>query len=307
MTSPTLKRTPLFETHRDAGAKLVPFAGWEMPVQYADGIRAEHVAVRTAAGIFDVSHMGEVEISGPDAEAFLQRMYSNDVTKMAIGGAQYALLCAEDGGVLDDLFTYRLGPDRYLTVTNAANHDVGLRLARARTPRASTSRSPTRADRYAMLAVQGPIAREIVQAIADAPLPARMTAPARDRRRPRRAHLRHRLHRRGRRRAARSIPTTRRPCGTRSCAAAPSPPGSPRATRCASRPAFTSTATTSRPIATRSRPASAGPARRPRASSAREAVAAARAAGPRREARRRSSSPAPASRARATRSSAAAR
>ena len=109
---------------RAAGAKLVPFAGWEMPVQYADGIRAEHLAVRTCAGIFDVSHMGEVEISGPDAEAFLQRMYSNDVTKIAVGGAQYALLCAEDGGVLDDLFTYRLAPDRYLTVTNAANHDA---------------------------------------------------------------------------------------------------------------------------------------------------------------------------------------
>ncbi|MGH2840904.1 MAG: glycine cleavage system aminomethyltransferase GcvT, partial [Solirubrobacteraceae bacterium] len=101
MTSRTLKHTPLFECHRQAGAKLVPFAGWEMPVQYADGIKAEHVAVRTAAGIFDVSHMGEVEFSGPGAEAFLQRVYTNDVSKIAVGGAQYSLLCNAEGGVLD--------------------------------------------------------------------------------------------------------------------------------------------------------------------------------------------------------------
>src|SRR3954452_17744502 len=95
-----------------------------MPVQY-EGIRAEHIAVRTNAGLFDVSHMGEIETSGPDAERFLQRLLSNDVTKIADGGAQYALLCKEDGGVLDDLFTYRLG-DRFLTVTNAANHAKDL-------------------------------------------------------------------------------------------------------------------------------------------------------------------------------------
>src|SRR5919199_4012158 len=92
-----------------------------MPVQY-EGIRAEHVAVRTRAGIFDVSHMGQVETGGPDAEAFLQRVLSNDVAKIADGGAQYSVLCREDGGVLDDLFTYRLG-DRFLTVTNASNHE----------------------------------------------------------------------------------------------------------------------------------------------------------------------------------------
>ncbi len=175
MTSSTLKRTSLYETHRAAGAKLVPFAGWEMPVQYAEGIRAEHLAVRGSAGIFDVSHMGEVEISGPDAQAFLQRMYSNDVTKIAVGGAQYALLCAEDGGVLDDLFTYRLAPDRYLTVTNAANHDADFAWLHAHTEGFEVELVDA-IDRYAMLAVQGPIAREIVQAIADSPLPARMTA-----------------------------------------------------------------------------------------------------------------------------------
>src|ERR671931_1310554 len=121
----TLKRTPLYDRHVAAGARLVPFAGWEMPVQYA-GIREEHVAVRTAAGVFDVSHMGEVETSGPDAQAFLQRVLSNDVAKIAVGGAQYSVLCRDDGGVLDHLFTYRLADDRYLTVTNAANHEKDL-------------------------------------------------------------------------------------------------------------------------------------------------------------------------------------
>jgi aminomethyltransferase len=175
VTSSTLKRTSLFESHLEHGAKIVPFAGWEMPVQYADGIRAEHLAVRERAGIFDVSHMGEVEISGPDAEAFIQRLYSNDVTKMSIGSAQYSLLCAEDGGVLDDLFTYRLGPERYLTVTNASNHDSDFDWIRAHAEGFDVEVADV-ADRTAMLAVQGPVARELVQALADSPLPARMTA-----------------------------------------------------------------------------------------------------------------------------------
>src|ERR671917_1153433 len=110
-----LQRTPLHDCHVAAGARLVPFAGWEMPVQY-EGIRAEHLAVRERVGVFDVSHMGEVETSGPDAEAFLQRVLSNDVAQIPLGGAQYSVLCREDGGVLDDLFTYRLEDDRYLTV-----------------------------------------------------------------------------------------------------------------------------------------------------------------------------------------------
>src|ERR671929_2123385 len=121
----TLKRTPLYDRHVAAGARLVPFAGWEMPVQYA-GIRQEHVAVRRRAGVFDVSHMGEIETRGPQAEAFLQRILSNDVTGIAERGAQYSVLCRDHGGVLDDLFTYRLGPDRFLTVTNAANHEKDL-------------------------------------------------------------------------------------------------------------------------------------------------------------------------------------
>src|SRR4051794_2537426 len=118
----THKRTPLYDRHVAAGAKLVEFAGWEMPVQYA-GIKEEHLDVRGHAGIFDVSHMGEIETTGPDAQAFLQRILSNDVTKIADDGAQYSVLTKEDGGVLDDLFTYRLSPDRFLTVTNASNHE----------------------------------------------------------------------------------------------------------------------------------------------------------------------------------------
>jgi aminomethyltransferase len=178
VTSPTLKRTPLHDAHVEAGAKIVPFAGWEMPIQYADGIRAEHEAVRSAVGVFDVSHMGEVEIAGPDAERLLQHVYSNDVSKMAVGGAQYALLCAEDGGILDDLFTYRLAPDRYLTVTNAANHATDLAWISSHTDGFDVEVQDA-ADRYAMLAVQGPLARELVQSIADSPLPSRMQAARR--------------------------------------------------------------------------------------------------------------------------------
>jgi aminomethyltransferase len=178
VTTPTLKRTPLFAAHVDASAKLVPYAGWEMPVQYAAGIRAEHMAVRTRVGVFDVSHMGEVEVSGPDAEAFLQRVYSNDVSRMAVGGAQYSLICNEHGGVLDDVFTYRLAPDRFLTVTNAANHARDVEWIRSHTAGFDVELADV-GDRYAMLAVQGPVARELVQAIADSPLPARMQAARR--------------------------------------------------------------------------------------------------------------------------------
>jgi aminomethyltransferase len=178
VTTPTLKRTALFAAHVDARAKLVPFAGWEMPVQYADGVRSEHEAVRRAAGVFDVSHMGEVVVSGPDAEAFLQHVYTNDVGRMAIGGAQYSLMCNEDGGVRDDVFSYRLAPDRFLTVTNAANHESDVAWMRSRAGGFDVEVADA-ADAYAMLAVQGPVARELVQALADSPLPPRMQAARR--------------------------------------------------------------------------------------------------------------------------------
>src|SRR3954451_25096597 len=168
-----LRRTPLHDRHVAAGAKLVPFAGWEMPVQYA-GVKAEHLATRTTAGVFDVSHMGEIATSGPEAEAFLQRLLSNDLSKMQTGGAQYSGLCRAAGGVLDDLFTYRLGADRFLTVTNAANHEKDLAWFRRHADGFDAEVADAR-DAYAMLAVQGPGAREAVQALADSPRPARMT------------------------------------------------------------------------------------------------------------------------------------
>jgi aminomethyltransferase len=168
----TLRRTPLFERHEQAGARLVPFAGWEMPVQY-EGIRQEHVAVRTDAGMFDVSHMGEIETAGPDAERLLQRLLSNDVTRIAERGAQYSVLCREDGGVLDDLFTYRLDADRFLTVTNAANHEADLAWFKQHADGFHAEVRDAHAD-WAMLAVQGPRARAALDRLAEGDLPKRM-------------------------------------------------------------------------------------------------------------------------------------
>jgi aminomethyltransferase len=170
----TLRRTPLHDRHAAAGARLVPFAGWEMPVQY-EGIRQEHVAVRTSAGIFDVSHMGEVETRGPDAEAFLQRILSNDVTKIPVGGAQYSVLCKENGGVLDDLFTYRLGDDRYLTVTNASNHERDHDWIAKHAADFDVTVTDAAAD-WSMIALQGPNARAILNDLIEGEAPARMRA-----------------------------------------------------------------------------------------------------------------------------------
>jgi aminomethyltransferase len=175
--SEPLRRTALYEQHVAAGAKLVDFAGWEMPVQYT-GVREEHLAVRERCGIFDVSHMGEIETSGPQAAALLQRLLSNDVERIGVGGAQYSVLCREDGGVLDDLFTYRLDADRYLTVTNAANHASDLAWFQQHAGEFPEARVSDAIAEWSMLAVQGPIAREIVQAIADGPLPERMRVAA---------------------------------------------------------------------------------------------------------------------------------
>jgi aminomethyltransferase len=148
-----------------------------MPVQYA-GIREEHMAVRDRAGVFDVSHMGQIETGGPQAAALLQRLLSNDVEALPVGGSQYAVLCRDDGGILDDLLTYRLGPEQYLTVTNAGNHERDLAWFQ-RHAAGFDAEVADALDRYAMLAVQGPGAREAVQAMADAPLPLRHTAARR--------------------------------------------------------------------------------------------------------------------------------
>ncbi len=172
-----LRRTPLYETHKEAGAKLVPFAGWEMPVQY-DGIKEEHIAVRTHAGIFDVSHMGQIEVEGPGSLAFLQRLVTNDVAKIEIGGAQYSLLLNDDAGVIDDLFVYRLGHDRYLVITNAGNHQADL-VRFGEIARDFDVYVRDASLNYAMFAVQGPNARRIVENTLHVDLPPRMKVGAR--------------------------------------------------------------------------------------------------------------------------------
>jgi aminomethyltransferase len=146
----TLRRTPLFERHAALGARLVPFAGWEMPVQYS-GIVAEHRAVRTRAGVFDVSHMGELHVAGEGARDYLQARLSNDLDRIDVGQAQYTLLTNDRGGIVDDLIVYRLGPNDYLLVVNAANVD---------SDHAALSEADDVSGDWAYLAVQGPEALE---------------------------------------------------------------------------------------------------------------------------------------------------
>ncbi len=167
----TLRQTPLRGSHVAGGARLVPFAGFEMPLQYS-GIRAEHMAVRRRVGVFDISHMGQVESRGPDAQRFLQHVVSNDVRRIPEGGAQYSVMCRQDGGVLDDLFSYRLADGVYLTVTNAANHERDLAWMRSQAGPFDVD-VVDRANDFAMLAVQGPAARELVSGLTDGALPSR--------------------------------------------------------------------------------------------------------------------------------------
>jgi aminomethyltransferase len=143
-----------------------------MPVQYG-GIREEHVTVRRDVGVFDVSHMGQVEVRGPQSEDLLQRVLSNDVRRIPEGGAQYSVMCNERGGVLDDLFTYRLAERHFLTVTNAGNHDRDFAWLSAQSSGVDAD-VLDRASEFAMLAVQGPRARTLVAGLADGPLPMRM-------------------------------------------------------------------------------------------------------------------------------------
>ncbi len=166
MTS--LKRTPLYEIHRRLGAKLVPFAGWEMPVQYRTGILAEHHAVRTGAGIFDVSHMGEFEITGPDRNAFVNRITCNDVTAIGPGGVQYSAILTREGTFVDDCTVYRFD-DKLMIVVNAAN------VARAWEHIVDQKgginvRLKDISDEVGLLALQGPRAEELLQPHTDEPL-----------------------------------------------------------------------------------------------------------------------------------------
>ena len=153
----THRRTPLHDRHVALGARMVPFAGWEMPVQY-EGVIQEHRAVRGDAGVFDVSHMGEIEVEGPTARDLLQAALSNDVDKLEPGDAQYTLLANEDGGIVDDLIVYRLDEHRYLVVANASNKDAVYEWLKGRELRGSDVRDVS--DDYALLAVQGPRALE---------------------------------------------------------------------------------------------------------------------------------------------------
>ncbi len=149
----TLQRTPLYDRHVALGARIVPFAGWEMPVQY-EGVIPEHRSVRADAGVFDVSHMGELEVEGARARELLQGLLSNDLGRVEIGEAQYTLLTNERGGIVDDLIVYRLERCRWLLIVNASNREADFRWLKAREIPGSDVRDVS--DEYALLAVQGP-------------------------------------------------------------------------------------------------------------------------------------------------------
>jgi aminomethyltransferase len=153
----TLQRTPLHDRHVALGARMVPFAGWDMPVQYA-GVIPEHRAVRTDSGAFDVSHMGELEVEGPRATELLQATLSNDLDRIEPGQAQYTLLTNEGGGIVDDLIVYKLEPARYLLIVNASNREADFRWLKEREIPGSDVRDVS--DEYALVAVQGPRAIE---------------------------------------------------------------------------------------------------------------------------------------------------
>ncbi len=164
----TLRRSPLYDAHVALGARIVPFAGWEMPVQYPAGISAEHRAVREACGVFDVSHMGEVVVRGPDAVAFVNHVTSNDVSALAVGQIHYSTLLTARGTIIDDLLVYRY-PDHLFLVINAGNRDADLAYLREQIAAFDATLDDV-SDRYALIAVQGPNAPAIVQRLTDTPL-----------------------------------------------------------------------------------------------------------------------------------------
>ena len=157
-----MRKTPLNATHRASGAKMVPFGGWDMPVEYS-GLISEHMAVRKAAGLFDVSHMGEFEVEGPGALAFLQRTTANNVAKLVDGQAQYSAFPLANGAPLDDVIVYRRAADRYLLVVNAGNIEKDFRWLQEQGPQ--DVRLENKSDAYALLALQGPRAAEILRAL----------------------------------------------------------------------------------------------------------------------------------------------
>ena len=162
-----LRRTPLYEEHKALGARLVDFAGWEMPVQYA-GIKAEHEAVRTAAGLFDVSHMGEVFVRGSQAEEAVQRLVTRDVSRLDVGQAGYAAVCYESGGTVDDVLVYRT-PDDFLIVVNASNREKDVAHFRENTGDLDVE-VVDESDDWALLALQGPEAVSLLQTFTETDL-----------------------------------------------------------------------------------------------------------------------------------------
>lgn len=165
-----MKLTPLFEEHEKAGAKLIPFAGYMMPVQYATGIVAEHNAVRTSCGLFDVSHMGEIFVSGPQALDLVQHVTTNDASKLVVGQAQYSVICQEDGAAVDDCIVYRF-EDRYMIVVNASNKDKDFAWIQSH-KHDFDCELVDRSDDYALIAIQGPNASEILARVTDTDLDA---------------------------------------------------------------------------------------------------------------------------------------
>ncbi|MFC4455986.1 glycine cleavage system aminomethyltransferase GcvT [Deinococcus sonorensis] len=163
-----LQRTPLHAAHLRAGARMVPFGGWDMPVSYS-GVKAEHTAVRERAGVFDVSHMGEFRVTGPGAEAFLQYVTTNDVSRLKVGRAQYNWLPGLAGGLVDDIYVYRAGEQEYLLVVNASNIAKDLAHLQAQTGPFDVTLTDESAH-WALLAVQGPQAEALLQPHADTDL-----------------------------------------------------------------------------------------------------------------------------------------
>src|SRR5438128_2369107 len=163
-TAAALKKTPLNVRHRASGARMVPFAGWDMPLEYSS-VTDEHIAVRTRAGLFDVSHMGEIEIAGKDALAALQKIASNDAAKLRVGQAQYSGLLTTRGTFLDDVLVYRLGPDHFLLVVNAGNVVKDYTWIAEQILGMGDVVAVDASSRYALLALQGPASREILQSM----------------------------------------------------------------------------------------------------------------------------------------------
>ena len=164
-----LKKTPLNKVHRELGGKMVDFGGWDMPVQYPAGVIEEHMRTRTASALFDVSHMGEIWVEGTDAIAFVNRLTSNDVTKLVDGQAQYSALTNEKGGIVDDLLVYRFGPEKLLLVVNASTTDKDWEWITTHKGDDDVVLTNASVD-YCQIAVQGPKAESILQSLTDVDL-----------------------------------------------------------------------------------------------------------------------------------------